>query len=151
MDRLAKITANPFHNWAYTNPRPAPPINTNDSNPSKTSEIPPSTYIPDIVQINTNNPEMVLLKPVVRRGRKRTNPASNSESEPKRSTIELKNNKDKEKENKGEKEQKEQIQLQELYYATMEGDKDLIVKEHKSSLHFKVCSRLVIIIITEPQ
>ncbi|XP_014481960.1 PREDICTED: uncharacterized protein LOC106748192 isoform X2 [Dinoponera quadriceps] len=131
LDRLAKVAANPFHNWAYTNPQTAaPPALPNDS--SSVSSI---SDISSLSSQNTNPPEIVLLKPLAKRGRKRIHPLGGSEPDPKRASIDPKNNK--EKENKGEKEPKEQIQLQELYYATMEGDKDLIMKEHKSSLRFQ--------------
>lgn len=145
LDRLAKVAANPFLNWSYTNPRSITPTLPNDS---------VTTYsnLADVTDTsqntgNTNSPEMIVLKSVSKRGRKRIHNLSSSEPEPKKIAIEPKNNKEKEKENKVEKEPKEQIQLQELYYATMEGDKDLILKEHKSSLHFKVCSKLIIIVI----
>lgn len=75
----------------------------------------------------------------MRRGRKRIHPVTTPEHEVKRIAIDLKSNK--EKEDKSEKESKDQIQLQELYYATMEGEKNLILKESKASLYFKVCSK----------
>lgn len=134
LDRLAKVAANPFLNWSYTNPRSATPTLPNDSIPTFSNV----TDVTDATQ-DTNSPEMVLLKPVSKRGRKRIHTITSSEPEPKRNMNEPKNNKEKEKENKGEKEPKEQIQLQELYYATMEGDKELILKENKALLHFKVC------------
>lgn len=83
--------------------------------------------------------EPVATRSGIKRGRKRNHPATTPEQEPKRIAIDPKNNK--EKESKGE---KEQIQLQELYYATMEGDKNLILKEHKSSLYFKVCFKQIV-------
>ncbi|XP_032672689.1 uncharacterized protein LOC116844778 isoform X2 [Odontomachus brunneus] len=132
LDRLAKVAANPFFNWSYTSPRSTTPTLPNDSVPTY-SDV---TDVADASQ-DTNSPEMVLLKPVLKRGRKRIHPITSLEPEPKRTMTEPKNNKEKEKENKGEKEPKEQIQLQELYYATMEGDKELILKENKSLLHFK--------------
>ncbi|XP_025159668.1 uncharacterized protein LOC105187905 isoform X3 [Harpegnathos saltator] len=129
LDRLAKVAANPFHDWSYTNSRAVtPPALPNDSLP--TTDVSPQ------VANTTNTTELLLLKPA-RRGRKRIHSLPSSELEPKRTAIEPKSNKEKEKENRVEKEPKEQIQLQELYYATMEGDKDLILKEHKSSLCFK--------------
>lgn len=87
---------------------------------------------------NTKTAETVPIKSGAKRGRKRIHPpVTNLEPESKRSNVskipvDLKNNK--EQENKNDK-----IQLQELYYATMEGDKNLIIKEHKSTLYFKVC------------
>lgn len=70
-----------------------------------------------------------------KRGRRRIYPSTNSEPEPKRIALDPKS---KEKNVKAERESRDQIQLQELYYATMEGDKNLILKERRSSLLFKV-------------
>lgn len=153
LDRLAKVAASPFSNWAYSTTRTVTIASSSDSVPP-TTETPPSKYVPDTAQANAanaKNPEVVLVKPAAKRGRKRIHPLPNSESEPKRIMIEPKNNKEKEKENKIEKEPKEQIQLQQLYYATMEGDKDIILKEHKSSLHFKVCSKLLPVAVVKPR
>lgn len=102
----------------------------------------PST---DVSSQNIKTSEIVLVRPGPRRGRKRIHHLSEfySEIETKKIMLEPKNNKEKEKEDKGEKEPKDQIQLQELYYATMEGNRYTIFKEHKSSIHFKVRLNIV--------
>lgn len=78
---------------------------------------------------NIKIPDTIQIKPGLKRGRKRIHLATTSEPEVQRTAI--------------EKGPKEQIQLQELYYATMEGDKTLILKEHRSPLYFKVCLKLL--------
>lgn len=124
LDRLSKIAANPFQDWSYTNP-----IETSSSK--------------DLTDVALA--QKTETKPVVRRGRKRIHPVTTPEHEVKRIAIDLKSNK--EREDKSEKESKDQIQLQELYYATMEGDKNLIVKESKASLYFKVCSKFHAVVL----
>lgn len=103
-----------------------------------------STPISDVASSqNIKIPDTIPIKPSIKRGRKRIHPVTTLEQhESQRSAIDFKNNKEKEKDDKDEKESKEQIQLQELYYATMEGDKNLILKERKSPLYFKVCLKL---------
>ncbi|XP_050447786.1 uncharacterized protein LOC126849694 isoform X3 [Cataglyphis hispanica] len=133
LDRLAKIAANPFHNWSYSsNQSPMdissiPVISTKDSIPITDVTLSQNIKIPDTISI----------KPNLKRGRKRIHTVTTSEHESQRTAIDFKNNKEKEKDNRDEKESKDQIQLQELYYATMEGDKNLILKEHRSPLYFK--------------
>ncbi|XP_072747682.1 uncharacterized protein Row isoform X2 [Anoplolepis gracilipes] len=123
LDRLAKIASNPFYNWSYSN-------NSSAMDTSVISTI-DSTPITDVISSqNTKIPDAIPIKAFVKRGRKRMHP---SEHELQRPAIDFKNNKD----DKDGKEFKDQIQLQELYYATMEGDKNLILKEHKSPLYFK--------------
>lgn len=86
---------------------------------------------------NTKPAETIATKSGIKRGRKRIHTVTTLEQEPnppKRVAFDYKSNKEKESKNG-----KEQIQLQELYYATMDGEKNLILKEYKSSLYFKVC------------
>lgn len=89
--------------------------------------------------------ETIATKQGLRRGRKRIHPMTTPEHDVKRAAIDPKCNK--EKEDKSQKELKDQIQLQELYYATMEGDKNLILKESRASLYFKVYSKLLCCLI----
>lgn len=139
LDRLAKIAANPFHNWSYSS----------NQSPMDISGIPlvsakDSIPITDVVSSqNIKIPDTIPIKPNLKRGRKRIHTVTTSEHEPQRTAIDFKNNKEKEKDNRDEKESKDQIQLQELYYATMEGDKNLILKERRSPLYFKVCLKLL--------
>lgn len=102
------------------------------------------TPITDVVSSqNIKIPDTISIKPSLKRGRKRIHPITSLEQyESQRSAIDFKNNKEKEKDDKDEKESKEQVQLQELYYATMEGDKNLTLKEHRSPLYFKVRLKL---------
>ncbi|KAI4481592.1 hypothetical protein M0802_013912 [Mischocyttarus mexicanus] len=125
LDRLAKIAANPFQDWSYTRYSTAlsPVIVTVDQiqeNSERTSH-------------NIKQTESILVKPGPKRGRKRIFPSTSSpESEAKKSNIDGKIIKDKDRENRNE-----QIQLQKCYYGTMEGDKNLLLKENKSLLYFK--------------
>ncbi|XP_011697131.1 PREDICTED: uncharacterized protein LOC105455472 isoform X1 [Wasmannia auropunctata] len=112
LDRLSKVAANPFKDWSYSIP-------VAESSSKDSADVASSQKTSETTATK-----------VVRRGRKRIHPVTTPEHEVKRAVID-KSNKD---ENKSE---KEQIQLQELYYATMEGDKNLIVKEPKISLYFK--------------
>ncbi|XP_035744018.1 uncharacterized protein LOC118451481 isoform X2 [Vespa mandarinia] len=126
LERLAKIAANPFQDWSYskTNPPPLTPMIMSKDQPQTNPEI--------IVQ-NIKQSESHLIKPGPKRGRKRvlsTRPSP--EPEVKKNTSDTKIIKEKERENKTE-----QIQLQKCYYATMDGDKSLLLKENKSSLYFK--------------
>ncbi|XP_020294539.1 uncharacterized protein LOC109860088 isoform X3 [Pseudomyrmex gracilis] len=129
LDRLAKIAANPFQDWSYSK--------TEDQ---ETDDVPvvllKDTSLTDTTSSQNKIPETI--KPGPKRGRKRTNPAVVvvPEHEIKKIAIDFKNN-EKEKESNNEKQPKEQIQLQEFYYATMEGDKNLISEECKSFIHFK--------------
>lgn len=131
LDRLSKIASNPFQDWSYSNPTDVPVTSSKDSTP-----------VTDVA-LSQKTSETTVTKPGLRRGRKRIHPVSTPEHELKRAAIDPKSNKEKEKEDKSEKESKEQIQLQELYYATMEGDKSLILKESKTSLYFKVCLKFL--------
>lgn len=124
LDRLSEIASNPFQDWSYSNL-----ISTPDT-PVTTSK--DSTPVTDVV-LSQKTPET---KQGSRRGRKRIHPVTTPEHDAKRAAVDPKSNK--EKEDKSEKESKDQIQLQELYYATMEGDKNLILKESRVSLYFKV-------------
>ncbi|XP_018346712.1 PREDICTED: uncharacterized protein LOC108751155 [Trachymyrmex septentrionalis] len=120
LDRLTNIAANPFQNWSY-------------STSTDTSVTTPKDSTPITDVISQKLPETITAK-AQRRGRKR-GIITPTEHEAKRATIDSKNNK--EKEDKNEKDPKDQIQLQELYYATMEGDKNLVLKELRISLYFK--------------
>ena len=126
LDRLTNIAANPFQNWSY-------------STSTDTSVTTPKDSTPITDVISQKLPETITAK-AQRRGRKR-GIITPTEHEAKRATIDSKNNK--EKEDKNEKDPKDQIQLQELYYATMEGDKNLVLKELRISLYFKVCSKFL--------
>ncbi|XP_076643086.1 uncharacterized protein LOC143353529 [Halictus rubicundus] len=165
LDRLAKIAANPFQNWSYSSVSPPPLIplaitskedqtgcdiliqsNTvasgNGMNqPSQQQQQQPSQQQqPPTLPAETISSFSQASKPGPKRGRKRnfavamtTTTASSPEPEAKKvATV-----KDRDKENKAD-----QIQLQEFYYATMEGDKSLLLKEHKCSLYLKcfLCS-----------
>lgn len=127
LDRLSKIASNPFQDWSYSNPTTDMPVTTSKD----------STAVTDVAS-SQKTPET---KQGSRRGRKRIHPVTTPEHDVKRAAIDPKNNK--EKEDKSEKESKDQIQLQELYYATMEGDKNLILKEPRISLYFKVYSKFL--------
>ncbi|CAL7950827.1 unnamed protein product [Xylocopa violacea] len=133
IDRLTKIAANPFHNWSYSsvNPPPLTPLMTiNKEDIHSGCE----------VLISTNNtvkqqdilPFVQATKPGPRRGRKRNTVTTSPEPDLKKSIFDTKSTKEKDRENKNE-----QTQLQELYYAIMEGDKNLLVRERKCSLYFK--------------
>ncbi|XP_076284718.1 relative of woc [Lasioglossum baleicum] len=164
LDRLAKIAANPFHNWTYSNVSPPPliplPIASKEDH---------QTGCDIIVQSNTvasgnsmNQPSQQSQQPILplgtipsfgqaskpgpKKGRKRNlavamlgTSANSPEPEAKKAMYDSKvtTNKDRDKENKAD-----QISLQEFYYATMEGDKSLLLKEHKCSLYLKcfLCS-----------
>ncbi|XP_015187397.1 PREDICTED: uncharacterized protein LOC107072179 isoform X2 [Polistes dominula] len=135
LERLAKIAANPFQDWSYSKTKPPPP--------------PPQTQTPlnslminkDLQQTNSERTtvhnakqtESTLIKPGPKRGRKRVvATAASPEPEAKKNTSDTKSIKEKDRENKTE-----QIQLQQCYYATMEGDQNVLLKENKSLLHFK--------------
>lgn len=126
LDRLTNIAANPFQNWSYSTSTDTSVTTSKDSTP-----------ITDV--ISQKLPETITAK-TQRRGRKR-GIITSTEHEAKRATIDSKNNK--EKEDKHEKDLKDQIQLQELYYATIEGDQNLVLKELRISLYFKVCSKFL--------
>lgn len=127
LDRLTNVAANPFQNWSYSTSTDTSVTTSKDS-----------ISVTDV--ISQKPPETIAAK-VQRRGRKRGNIITPTEHEAKRAAIDFKSNK--EKEDKNEKDPKEQIQLQELYYATMEGDKNLVLKELRVSLYFKVCSKFL--------
>lgn len=124
---MTRIASNPFHDWSYSTN-----LSSRDT-PTGVTTI-DSTPITDVASTQNKTPDTISVKPNLKRGRKRNHPVT-SEHDLQRTAINFKN---KEKDDKGEKEPKEQIQLQELYYATMEGDKNLILKEYKSPLYFKV-------------
>ncbi|XP_017788953.1 PREDICTED: uncharacterized protein LOC108571427 [Habropoda laboriosa] len=135
LDRLAKIAANPFHNWSYSNVNPPPltPLMTISK-----EDIHAGCEVLVPVNANVKQQQEALSfvqtkKPGPKRGRKR-NPATAASPEPeaKKGVFDSKGTREKDKEGKND-----QIQLQELYYATMEGDKSLLLKEHKCSLYFK--------------
>lgn len=128
LDRLSQIAANPFQDWSYCNLTDIPVTSSKDSTP-----------VADVASSQKTSET----KQGVRRGRKRIHLVTTPEHDIKRIIIDPRSNRDKEKEDKSEKESKDQIQLQELYYATMEGDKNLILKESKISLYFKVCSKFL--------
>ncbi|XP_012223210.1 uncharacterized protein [Linepithema humile] len=126
LDRLAKIASNPFQDWSYS----SIPLSTEMSSMISPKD---ATSINDAASSqNTKTAETVPTKSGIKRGRKRMHTVTTPEQEPKRIAIDPKSSKEKESKN-----DKEQIQLQELYYATMEGEKNLMLKEHKSSLYFK--------------
>lgn len=134
IDRLNKIGANPFHNWSYsnTNSPPLTPLMTiNKEEFFSGCEV----LIPSSSNMKQQEtlPSVQTTKPGPRRGRKRnpTTPIS-PEPEVKKAIYDSKCIRETDKECKND-----QIQLQEFYYATMEGDKTLLLKEHKSSLYFK--------------
>nr|XP_012142642.1 PREDICTED: uncharacterized protein LOC100881864 isoform X4 [Megachile rotundata] len=139
LDRLTKIAANPFQNWSYTNvnlPPLTPLITLNADETQSNSEI----FIQSTV--NAKQPQEALsfaqaTRTGSRRGRKRNIATISPDRESKKQQIfdSKGTGKDKEKENEGNK--NDQIQLQEFYYATMEGDKSLLLNEHKYSLYFK--------------
>ncbi|XP_046474526.1 uncharacterized protein row isoform X2 [Neodiprion pinetum] len=127
LDRLAKIAANPFQDWSYSNlapPQLAPMVSIPKEPVSNNAEI-----IQTITQVDlTRNNN----KPGPKRNRKRLIPSKGTSPEPevKRSTPELRF---RDRENKGG----DNIQLQEYYYATMEGDKNRLLDERKSSINMK--------------
>ncbi|XP_066594901.1 uncharacterized protein row [Prorops nasuta] len=125
LDRLAKIAANPFQNWAYSDltPPPLTPIAVKSKDQSQIKSDTPVTKSPESLQINSG----------VKRTRKRVMPSIvNLEPEVKKATLDAKGPKDKDKENKND-----QADLQGFYYATMEGDKHIPLKEQQISLQFK--------------
>lgn len=122
MERLAKISANPFNDWSYsnTNPPPLAPMVSIPKEPSAT-DAHPKQNDKYSNQINKRN-------------RKRAWQTRSPEPESKRRTPDFSAF---DKENKiGEK-----VQLQEFYYATMEGNKAHSPKEHKNAFLFKVLSK----------
>ncbi|CAK9827128.1 Pogo transposable element with ZNF domain [Anthophora retusa] len=139
LDRLAKIAANPFHNWSYSNVNSPPPLT-----PLMTTKEEIHAGCEVLVPTNTNVKQQQqqqqealsfghTKKPGPKRGRKRNaTTAASPEPEAKKGAFESKGIREKDKESKND-----QIQLQELYYATMEGDKNLLSKEQKCSLYFK--------------
>ncbi|KAK9308059.1 hypothetical protein QLX08_001790 [Tetragonisca angustula] len=132
LDRLARIAANPFHNWSYSNANSSSlrTLNKEEIFSDCKVLIPGSS---NMKQQQETLPSVQITKPGPRRGRKR-NPTTMISPEPelKKANYESKSIREKDKESKND-----QIQLQEFYYATMEGDKTLLIKEHKSSLYFK--------------
>ncbi|XP_039311217.1 uncharacterized protein LOC105200390 isoform X2 [Solenopsis invicta] len=138
LDRLSKIAANPFQDWSCSKSTDTPITSSKDPIVPVTTSVAPITPITNVItssqKTSDNTLQEIAAKQSTRRGRKRGHPITTPEHEVKRAAIEPKNNKEKEKEDRSE---KEQIQLQELYYATMEGDKNLILKESRTSLRFK--------------
>ncbi|XP_015432341.1 PREDICTED: uncharacterized protein LOC107188550 isoform X2 [Dufourea novaeangliae] len=152
LDRLAKIAANPFQNWSYSNVNPPPlaPLGTANKEEIKagcdilvqTNNVVVGSNINQQPQQSqeTLSSFPQATKPGPKRGRKRnitlvTAATANSpEPEAKKNKFDAKitSSKDWEKESKND-----QISLQEYYYATMEGEKSLLLKEHKSTLYFK--------------
>ncbi|XP_053982291.1 uncharacterized protein LOC128878260 isoform X1 [Hylaeus volcanicus] len=134
LDRLAKIAANPFQNWSYSNlslPPLAQLVTINKEDIQSGDVLVHQTSTTG----NVNQQEAITfgqaVKPGPRRGRKRNIMTTASpEPEGKKAMLDSKATRDKE--GKGE-----QIQLQEFYYATMEGDKNILSKEYKCSLYFK--------------
>lgn len=129
LDRLTKIAANPFQDWSYSNLNPPPlaPMVTIPKEPTSNSgEV--SQNIRQIDLTRSSN------KPGPKRNRKRpsTNTAKGPSPEPeaKRATPELRF---RDRENKG----LDTIQLQEYYYAIMEGDKHKLLDENKISINLK--------------
>lgn len=142
LDRLGRIAANPFQDWSYSNLTSATAASSKASSDSVSS----TTSLADAVSQNIKPPEIVLNFGSAARGgpcisgrKKRVHSlTTSSEIEVKKSMIESKHNKEKGKEDKSEKEPKDQISLQELYYATMEGNGYSALKESKTPLHFRV-------------
>lgn len=137
LDRLTKIASNPFHNWSYSNvtmPPLTPFITANKEDAKSGCDV--------LLPLNSNVKQhqapltsVQATKPGPKRGRKR-NPATHQgtspEPEAKKATYDAKATREKDRENRND-----QVQLQEFYYATMEGDKDLLLEEPKCSLYFK--------------
>ncbi|XP_078053044.1 relative of woc [Augochlora pura] len=171
LDRLAKIAANPFQNWSYSNISPPPLIpltvaskedlqsgcdiliqsntvaNNNVSQKSQQQQPPSSSSSSSSSSSETLPSFIPTTRPGPKKGRKRniaiamaTTTANSSEPEAKKAMYDSKvtTSKDRDKESKTD-----QIQLQEFYYATMEGDRSLLLKEHKFSLYLKcfLCSK----------
>ncbi|XP_076241418.1 relative of woc isoform X2 [Calliopsis andreniformis] len=151
LDRLTKISANPFQNWAYSyivNPPPLTPLastNTEEIQSSREILVQSSGNIkqPQQQQQQQQQQQEIssfaqVTKPGPKRGRKRNLVTTISpEPEAKKCMLDSKGStrdreRDREKECKSD-----QIQLQEFYYATMEGEKNLLSKEQKRSLYFK--------------
>ncbi|XP_046144610.1 uncharacterized protein LOC114880486 isoform X2 [Osmia bicornis bicornis] len=151
LDRLTKIAANPFHNWSYSNANlppltPLVTINKDETQSNNEVFIQASGNAKQQQQQQQQQQQEVSSFPTAvrsyvgpKRGRKRNIGATTVRPEPetkKQPVFDSKAVRDKE--NDKEKESKnDQIQLQEFYYATMEGDKTILLNEHKYSLYFK--------------
>lgn len=134
LDRLTKIAANPFHNWSYStaNPPPLTPLMTiNKEEIHSGCEVLVSTSS-NIIQQQETLPSIQITKSGSKRGRKRNLTTAISPEPDLKKSFDSKITREKDKECKND-----QIQLQEFYYATMEGEKTLLLKEYKSSLYFK--------------
>ncbi|XP_033209365.1 uncharacterized protein LOC117168099 isoform X3 [Belonocnema kinseyi] len=118
LERITKISANPFHDWSYTTSNP-PPLAPMVSIPKE----------PSVHEVHSRQDVSKNLSQVNKRNRKRVWQTRSPEPEIKRRTPDFSAF---DKENKiGEK-----VQLQEFYYATMEG-KGHSPKEHKNAFLFK--------------
>lgn len=147
LDRLAKISANPFQNWSYSNVNPPPltplaTINAEDIQSGREILVQSGSNVKQPQQQNQQQQQQQqeissftqATKPGPKRGRKRNLPTTISpDPEAKKCTFDSKvTTRERDKESKND-----QIQLQEFYYATMEGERSLLVKEQKCSLYFK--------------
>ncbi|XP_051167778.1 uncharacterized protein LOC127285685 [Leptopilina boulardi] len=117
LDRLTKISANPFNDWSYSNANPPP--------------LAPMVTIPKEPNSDTHSKQNEkYTNQTNKRNRKRAWQTRSPEPESKRRTPDFSAF---DKENKiGEK-----VQLQEFYYATMDGNKAHSPKEHKNAFLFK--------------
>ncbi|XP_024946779.1 uncharacterized protein LOC107273670 isoform X2 [Cephus cinctus] len=133
LDRLSKIAANPFHDWSYStiNPLPLTPMVSIPKDSTSTNK--------DTLPQGIRSLEVSHSKPGPKRGRKRiiTTASASPEPEAKRVATDSKGIKDRERENKND-----IMQPQEFHYATMEGDKNLLLDEKKTTVSFKcfLCS-----------
>lgn len=117
LDRLAKISANPFTDWSYSTSSPPP--------------LAPMVSIPKEPSADAHSKQNDKFANQTTKRRKRGWQTRSPEPESKRRTPDFSAF---DKENKiGEK-----VQLQEFYYATMDGNKAHSPKEHKNAFLFKV-------------
>ncbi|XP_008554785.1 uncharacterized protein LOC103576373 isoform X1 [Microplitis demolitor] len=137
LDRLARISANPFTDWSYSsgNVAPAPSIAAPcdsckgglSSNHKKENNSRTQPAVNDLP---------VQLKPGPKRKRKRQSPAANTSDlgpESKRPNLDYKII-----QSKGiDSLKNDQIPLSEFYYATVDGNPLLVAKEDKHAINFK--------------
>ncbi|XP_026666788.1 uncharacterized protein LOC108632966 isoform X1 [Ceratina calcarata] len=133
LDRLARVAADPFQNWSYSNPPPLTSLfklNKEDHQSGREILVP----VNSVKHVKEPPSFVYSMKPGPRKGRRRImTTALTPEPELKKAVLDPKYlAKEKDRETKNDK-----IQLQEYYYATMDGDKTLLLREYKCTLHFK--------------
>lgn len=135
LDRLTKTAADPFQNWSYSNvPSPSTTSLLKMSKDNQQTGCEVLVSVNSLKQVKEPPSFVPTMKPGPRKGRKRIMTAASSpEPEFKKQILDAKYVA----REKGRDPGKDKIPLQEYYYATMEGDKILLLREYKCSLHFK--------------